>query len=54
VLTPYPLVPSVPWRLVLRTPHGLASRRLTQEQLLAQLTVELARGQVEAMAERVG
>ncbi len=55
VLTPCPLVPSVPWRLVLRTPHGLASRRLTQEKLLAQLTVEIARGHAtQTVAERAG
>jgi hypothetical protein len=40
------LVPAVPWRLTLKTVHGLNTRRTTQDQLIAALTVEVARGHV--------
>ena len=40
------VVPAVPWRLTLKTPHGLAARRTTQDKLVAALTVEIARGHV--------
>ena len=46
VQTPCGLVPAVPWRLTLKTAHGLALRRTTQEQLVAALTVEVGRGHV--------
>ncbi|MDB6127659.1 MAG: hypothetical protein JWM35_1555 [Verrucomicrobia bacterium] len=48
------LVPAVPWRLTLAKPFGLASRRLTQEQLLAGLVVEIARGHVVHAEEMAG
>ncbi len=54
VLTPCPLVPAVSWRLVLSTSHGLAARRMSQEQLAATLTVEIARGHVSDAMERAG
>jgi len=40
------LVPAVPWRLTLKTEHGLSMRRTTQDKLVAALTVEVARGHV--------
>ncbi|HZP58805.1 MAG TPA: hypothetical protein VFB27_00675 [Opitutaceae bacterium] len=53
VQTSFALVPAVPWRLALRTPHGLAARRLTQAEVAAQLTVEIMRGQAVASAEEL-
>lgn len=48
VQTTQGLVPAVPWRLALRTPQGLAARRMEREQLLAELTVETVRGHANA------
>lgn len=48
VLTPCPLVPAVPWRLVFKTPLSLATRRTPQEEIAAQLAVELIRGHAHA------
>jgi hypothetical protein len=44
VQTAFPLVPAVPWRLVLRVPQGLEQRRRPQDLLAAELTVETVRG----------
>ena len=52
VLTPLPLVPAVPWRLVLPRPLALASVRAPRTDLAAGLTVEIARG--HAAAEELG
>ncbi|MDB6169075.1 MAG: hypothetical protein JWM88_1939 [Verrucomicrobia bacterium] len=48
------LVPAVPWRLTLSKPFGLAASRLSQEKLLAQLTVEIVRGHVMPAEELAG
>jgi hypothetical protein len=53
-LTPCPLIPAVAWRLVLSTPHRLAARRMSQEQLATTLTVEIARGHAGGALERAG
>lgn len=44
VQTTEPLVPAVPWRLVLEAPAGWDARRRTRNQLLARLGVQCARG----------
>jgi len=54
VLTPHPLVPAVPWRLVLRTPLTLAGRRAPREILAADLAVETDRGHAAAPEEMAG
>lgn len=54
VLSPCPLVPAVSWRLVLSVSHGLATKRMSQEQLATTLTVEIARGHVSEAMERAG
>lgn len=46
VLTAQPLVPAVPWRLVLHAPPGLAAARLPQAELVDALTVEVDRGRL--------
>ena len=51
VKTPRPLVPAVPWRLVLQTPPGPMDRRLPQEALADRITVEIARGHASEAAE---
>ena len=48
VQTAFPLVPAVPWRLVLRVPQGLAQRRRPQDLLAAELMIETARGHVQS------
>ncbi len=53
-LTPCPLVPAVSWRLVLSTSHGLSARRWSAQNLLAHLTVEVARGHVGDALEKAG
>jgi hypothetical protein len=53
VMTPYPLVPAVPWRLVLAAPLPLEARRWPQEKLAARLAVELVRGHAQR-EERAG
>lgn len=47
VMTPCPLVPAVPWRLVLQTPLPLESRRWPQEKLAEHLVVERVRGHAQ-------
>ena len=54
VFTPHPLVPAVPWRLVLRTPLTLAGRRAPREILAADLAVETDRGHAAVAEERAG
>jgi hypothetical protein len=54
VLTPCPLVPAVPWRLVLRTPLALAGLRLPRAVLAANLVVETDRGHDAAGEEMAG
>ncbi len=44
VKTAYPIVPAVPWRLVLREPLRLADRLRSRAELVAELTVEIDRG----------
>lgn len=53
VQTSFALVPAVPWRLALHTPHGLAARRLAQAEIAAQLAVETMRGQAMPAAEEL-
>ncbi len=48
VLTAFPLVPAVPWRLVLPRPLALANTRLPRADLAADLAVEISRGHVAA------
>jgi hypothetical protein len=54
VLTPFPLVPAVRWRLVLPKSHSLASRRVPQRQLATDLSIEIARGHAPVALERAG
>lgn len=46
VQTTLDLVPAVPWRLALREPLGLGARRTPRSDLIAQLQVEIVRGQI--------
>jgi hypothetical protein len=48
VQTPFPLVPAVPWRLLLRTTPDLARRGRPQAELAAELAVETVRAQAAA------
>ena len=54
VLTPFPLVPAVRWRLVLPKSYSLASRRVPQRQLATDLSIEIARGHAPVALERAG
>jgi hypothetical protein len=54
VLTPWPLVPAAPWRLVLRSPLTLAGVRAPRAVLAARLAVEIDRGQAVAGEELAG
>jgi protein ImuA len=54
VQTEFPLVPAVPWRLVLKTPQGLALRRKESAALAAQLAVGILRGHASASEEMTG
>jgi hypothetical protein len=54
VLTPHPLVPAVPWRLVLRTPLTIENVRTPREVLAARLAVETDRGHATAQEELAG
>jgi hypothetical protein len=54
VLTPHPLVPAVPWRLVLRTPLTIEHVRTPREVLAARLAVETDRGHAAAQEELAG
>jgi hypothetical protein len=54
VQTAFPVVPSVPWRLLLRTPQGLALRRKERTALAAHLGVEILRGHATASEEMAG
>ena len=54
VKTSQPIVPAVHWRLVLRAPHTLADRRLTREEIVERLEVEIARGHAEVAEELAG
>jgi hypothetical protein len=54
VLSPFPLVPAVRWRLVLPKSHSLASRRVPQRQLATNLSIEIARGHAPVARERAG
>ena len=54
VLTPFPLVPAVRWRLVLPKSHSLASRRMLQRQLATDFNIEIARGHTPVALERAG
>ena len=47
VQSAFPLVPAVPWRLVLNTPAGLDTRRLARAAWSDGITVEVARGHAE-------
>ena len=47
VLTPFPLVPAVPWRLLLTASLPLADRRQPQAAIAAHLEVELMRGHTQ-------
>ncbi len=49
VQTTTPLVPTVPWRLILQRSVPLAARRQTRSSLADGLTVEIARSRSEAM-----
>ncbi|OHE89360.1 MAG: hypothetical protein A3G75_10880 [Verrucomicrobia bacterium RIFCSPLOWO2_12_FULL_64_8] len=48
VKAPRPLVPAVPWRLVLAKPLGPAAHRRPQQTLADRIVVEVARGHAEA------
>lgn len=48
VLSTTPLVPTVPWRLILRTPIPLAARRTPRSALADGLSFEVARGQADS------
>jgi hypothetical protein len=54
VQTAFPLIPVVPWRLVLKNSPGLAARRQAQARLVAELAVEPVRGQGCLTEERAG
>ena len=54
VQTAFPLIPVVPWRLVLKTPLGLAARRRPQAELAGELAVETVRGLAAATEEKAG
>lgn len=54
VFTAFPVVPSVPWRLTLSAPSAGFSPRLMREQLVAQLTIETARGHAVLVEELAG
>jgi hypothetical protein len=54
VLTPWALVPAVPWRLVLRTSHALADCRAPQATVAVGLTVDIVRGHADAGEELAG
>ena len=47
ILTPFALVPAVPWRLELTSPLPLAARRQSQEMIAARLAVVLTRGHTQ-------
>lgn len=53
VQTPCPLVPAVPWRLVLRQPGALADGRAARDSLVARLAVERVRGHVVPSSSRL-
>jgi hypothetical protein len=54
VLTPHPLVPAVPWRLILRTPLTIEQVRTPRKVLAARLAVEIDRGHAAAQEELAG
>jgi hypothetical protein len=54
VLTAAPLVPAVPWRLVLHRPLALANARAPRPDLAAGLAVEIARGHAAPAEELAG
>jgi hypothetical protein len=54
VQTPFELVPAVPWRLVLRSPRGLADAGLSQQVLASRLEIETVRGHGTAAEEGAG
>ena len=51
VQSTFPLVPAVPWRLVLNLPLGLGTRRTARTALANGFTVEVARGHAEIGAK---
>ncbi len=54
VQTEFPLVPSAPWRLVLREAPGLESRWLERDELAAGLRPEVERSRSAATEEKAG
>ena len=54
VLTADPIVPSVPWRLVLSSPTEGFSPRLPRGELIARLSVAITRGHANAFEELAG
>lgn len=54
VLTAFPAVPSVPWRLTISSQAAGLSPRLARDQLVARLTVEATRGHAPLVEELAG
>ncbi len=54
VQTAQPLVPAVPWRILLDTPHGLTSQRLPQDALADTVAAEVLRGHLASVEALTG
>jgi hypothetical protein len=54
VQTSQPIVPAVPWRLLLDSPHGLISQRMEQDVLADGLSIEILRGHTASVEELAG